>query len=129
MSAPKAKEKPLVISINDEIRFKALDDTPGGGNLGRAEFQFCPIWRKGKMAELMIFRRQQREEVRAYRLKLLRGITQFSFQGPYEDKPNLWHMFWCEEHETVCYRVYVPTHSSRIAFEPHFGNSIDIRFW
>ena len=118
------------ISVDSIIPYKVLDDTPGGGNLGRAEFLFCPLWTRGRMRELLIYPLQQRSKM-YYRLDLTDcgKVTTFGFDS-YGDKerPRAWRMGWCKEHKTVSYEVYVPTGTDRLSFSPHFGNSISICF-
>ena len=43
------------------IPFKWRDDTPGGSNLGRAEFQVCLKFKRGKVSEFWVYPRQQRD--------------------------------------------------------------------
>jgi hypothetical protein len=129
MKAPRI----VSIALDGSIPYVALDPTPGGSNFGRAVFQFCPIWKRGRMAELLIFRRQQRSLPAAYRLalpaKAAGRVTTFSFHVWADvDQPRCWRMGWCEEHATVTYEVYVPNNTDALTFHPHFGNSIDIHF-
>ncbi len=123
------------IGLDECIPYVALDPTPGGSNLGRAEFQFCPTWKDGRMAELLIFPRQQRCDVYCYRLRLAvktaGRINVFSFSSWEHEgiaRPNCWRMGWCQEHQTVSYEVYVPDQTNTITFMTHFGNLLDIHF-
>lgn len=119
------------LSIDGTIPYKVLDDVPGGGNLGRAEFRFCPLWtRGGRMRELLIYPLQQRSKV-YYRLDLTDcgKVTIFTFES-YGDRerPRPWRMGWCKEHKTVSYEVYVPDCTDHLSFSPHFGNTVSICF-
>ena len=127
------KVKVKTITLDDAIHYRAMDPTPGGGNLGRAEFVFCPVWKRGVMRELLIYRAQQRDKQRAYRLPLADAgrVTVFSFRAWGHrgiEEPRPWRMGWCKEHKGVSYEVYVPSGTDRLTFSPHFGNSLDIHF-
>ena len=129
--SPSSSLAPVDITLAETIPYKAMDDTPGGGNLGRAEFQFCPVWKRGIMVELLIYRAQQRDKTKAYRLPLAEAgrVTTFSFDARVEhERPRPWRMFWCKEHKNVTYEVYVPSGTDQIKFRPHFGNSLDVYF-
>lgn len=130
---PKPKKITQCITIEDSIDYVALDPTPGGGNLGRAEFIFCPIWKDGIMTRLLIYPRQQRVKVFCYDLSLkdagmVKNFCFHSWTHKGIEQPHAWRMYWCEEHATVSYEVYVPSKTNRLSFEPHFGDSIDIHF-
>lgn len=130
--AAKPKQVTRRITVGDVIRYEWMDKTPGGGNLGHAEFLFCPVWSRGRMRELHIYPRQQRVPVYCYTLDLSEcRISDFSFSSwTYMgiEHPWCWRMWWCKEHKGVSYEVYVPKNTSQMSFELYFGNSIEIRF-
>ncbi len=126
------REKVVDVGLDGAIPYVAMDPTPGGENLGRAEFEFCPIWKRGRMVELLVFPAQQRTDVLCYRLALTGRVRTFSFThrsaSPRREEARPWMMTWCQEHKTVSYRVYVPAYTNELRFEPHFGTSIDVVF-
>lgn len=90
------------------IPFKWLDDTPGGSNLGRAEFAFCPKFFRGRLKEYWVYPMQQRDQESFWHWK---GYTDwaptFSCYQQLDDV-RIWRVYWCREHKTVTSEMYVP---------------------
>ena len=122
------KLKLKILKPNDVIRFKPKDYIEGGSNLGHAEFDFCVKWKYGKIKEVLIFHRQQRDIKNYY--KIVSGFsTEFLIQSWTHkgiDLPNLWRISYCKEHKSINHSVYVPLNSNCFSFS--VGTSIDIYF-
>lgn len=100
---------------DDVVRFVAIDKTPGGTNLGRAEFVFCPMWRCGRLERFFIEARQQRDLVDTqYVVETFKGemfcVQSWTHRGIKE--PRVWSSYWCKEHKTIALRVYVPNNAN-----------------
>jgi len=122
------KLEPVELTLNSKISY--IDVRP---SYGRAQFQFCPVFKRGKMEKLFIVRAQQPEEERYYVLNLkklgFKKTSSFSISSwSGTDDPRAWQHFWCEEHKTICFDVYVPNGTDMIEFDYHFGNDLTIRF-
>lgn len=97
----------------DKVFFKAIDDAPGGRNLGRAEFLFCPVWENGRLKKFYIYHAQQYDVKYYYVVKCDSDDFQVdSWTHKGIDAPNIWLHFWCKEHECVGMRVSVPRNSN-----------------
>jgi hypothetical protein len=112
-------EKPIELDEGDIIEYQVLDDTPGGGNLGRAEFVFCPILKRGRITEVNIYRKQQRRKDRWFRVKMCSDqYTGLAFEhrtGEYRTESLApWHIGPCKEHKGLAFSVYVPTGTGQI---------------
>ncbi len=116
------------ITFNDKIFFIWLTKM-----YGRAEFQFCPVFKRGIMTDLYIYRRQQPQEPeQGYHIDLSKDphwkIDCFSLESEiYFDKPDTWRNFWCKEHKTISFETYVPSETKFIQFEG-FSDNIRIQF-
>ena len=109
------KDKGSVYSY-EPILFKWIDDTPGGSNLGRAEFSICPIWANGRLKGAYITRAQQQERGH-YFAKLHSDMISFNsktHEGVVKQEPWLWLQGWCKKHKTQSCRIYVPPQSSKL---------------
>lgn len=97
--------KPRQIEIKGDmfIPFKLMDDTPGGRNLGRAEFTVCI-----RKNEFWVYHKQQRGEFPIYHYKG-DDIVQLLISG-YEglDAPRVWSTIWCNEHKATMLSIYPP---------------------
>jgi hypothetical protein len=118
------------ITLDTKIPYQALHET-----YGRAEFQICPKFVRGRMTDIYLFRRQQVNSERGYHLDVLKAlpdcrITQFQIDAwtHKTDAPRVWREFWCKEHKTICHETYVPNNTNTIEFDPFFGEGITIRF-
>lgn len=116
------------INLDTKIKYVPVTE-----NLGRAEFLFCPVFKYGKMRKLFIFRLQQKNREH-YCLDLekigLKNTTTFDITSwsHKKDLPVIWRNFWCKEHKTISFEVYVPNNTDTIEFAYHFGDSLTIRF-
>ncbi|MEK0338014.1 MAG: hypothetical protein QQN41_11330 [Nitrosopumilus sp.] len=94
---------------------------------GRAEFDICPIFKYGKLKKIFVFRRQQETdecyEIEAQDQKEFQ-INTWTHKG--FDNPNIWMNFWCKDHKTICFRVYVPPRTNIIEFDSL--STFEIRF-
>lgn len=107
--------KQVELNDNGRIYFKWLDDTPGGKNIGRAEFGFCPVWKRKRIKEIFIYKLQQRDITEHYHVECHgNGLSISSWTGL--DDPKIWMFFKCSEHKTMGMRVYVPSHSEYVEF-------------
>ena len=126
---PKRKEKIVELCLNSKIKYTYR--TP---HLGRAEFEICPVFKRGYIEKVYIYRAQQYEEQSAYVLDLkklgLRRTNTFDITawGHLTDEPRVWRNYWCKEHKAICFETYVPNGTDIIEFDYHFGNSLTIRF-
>ena len=98
---------------NPVIRFKALHD-----RYGRAEFDICPIFKYGKLKKIFVFRRQQ-DKAECYEIEA-QGQKEFQI-GTWTHKgfdvPNVWRNWWCKDHKTIAFSVYVPPQTDIITFD------------
>ena len=98
---------------NPVIRFKPRHD-----KYGHAEFTICPIFKYGKLKKVFVFRRQQ-DTSECYEIE---AQDQKEFQiGTWTHKgfdvPNIWMNWWCKEHKTIAFAVYVPIQTNIIEFD------------
>jgi len=107
------------------IPFVWRDSTPGGSNLGRAEFVICTKYKYGKAHEFWVTPLQQRDakyywHYTGYIDEL--GITFSAYEGL--DNPYVWMSGWCKEHKAVFNEVYVPNDSAYLEICSH-----GLHFW
>jgi len=89
------------------VPFKAMDDTPGGRNLGRAEFSLCTRFFRGKLREFWVYPLQQRDVDTYWHHGWPNDHLTFSaYEGLNECRP--WMLGWCEEHKAPFLRIYAP---------------------
>jgi hypothetical protein len=103
------KKKWRQVEIENEIwvPFKWRDDTPGGGNLGRAEFQICLRFKRGKVAEYWAYPKQMRDAKECWHWKgTYPDFTISSYQNLEDAKT--WLFVWCKEHKTQSMLLYIP---------------------
>jgi len=127
MNKSKKKEKVIEITVNDVIEYKPLHK-----DLGRAEFQICPVFKKGIMRELFIYRKQQ-DTNETYKIDLRKinykaKVFQIESWTHKTDPPRIWNEAWCKDHKTIMHEVYVPDNTNQIRFSLHFGDTISILF-
>lgn len=85
---------------------------------GRAEFDICPVFKYGKLRKVLVFRRQQ-ETNEVYEIEA-QGQKEFQiatwthkgFENPY-----IWRNWWCKEHKTIAFSVYVPKGTNIMNFD------------
>ena len=96
-------------------------------NLGRAEFTICPIWKRGKLVALYIYPRQQKDICYYYYWEGNgKAFYTISSYGGLQD-PKVWQMFYCKEHKTQSFHLYVPVESKYLWFSV-FSDNITIGF-
>jgi hypothetical protein len=105
------------ILLKDHISYDWKDKVPGGANLGRAEFVFCAIFKRGRLDKMFISRKQQRNDDRYY---FCEGLNSESFrfvqEGSMYSLP-IWRTAFCKDHKSVRFDVYVPTNTKRLKIE------------
>ena len=116
--------KEHILKDGESILFKWVDDTPGGSNLGRAEFTFCPVYEYGKLKEMYIYPMQQRNVDTYY--KAVFSYPPLDFSVSSQDglgDPKIWLHYWCKEHKCAGFRLYVPNDSKyfTVSFLSNFG--------
>ena len=112
-----------LIEVKDIIYvpFKWLDDTPGGENLGRAEFKVCLKLKHNKIRELWVYPMQQRMNT-YWHLDHGNGyndfvISQYGFPKDTEST-GVWLAFPCKKHKAISFFVYVPTGAKWLEISP-----------
>ncbi len=86
---------------------------------GRAEFEICAKFHRGKVSEVWVIPRQQDVDY-IYQYKPPTPFsTAISYSG-YDglDYPNVWYQYWCKEHKTMCVRLYVPNDAKFLWIHP-----------
>ncbi len=102
-----AKLKYKEISIGDSINYQWVTQT-----YGRAEFDFCPVFKYKHLKQLFIVRRQQPVDDRGYVLNIdpdlrINSIWISSRCG--KDSANHWMNYWCKEHKCLAQEWYYHT--------------------
>ena len=114
------KEKSCVeLSVGTSIPFKWLDDTPGGSNLGIAEFGIVLNFGKGRnVSGFYVFFLQQHNVNSYYHWK--GGDIDFTIKS-YEglDDPNVWMIHKSEEPKGTCIHAYAPKGAKYLYIEYH----------
>lgn len=124
--------------------FVGLDDTPGGSNLGRIEWNIEPIWTlvpdeelgPGEdhymIARLLVWARQTRDE--RYRDKVFEislrseAISGHSHSRYQSFTDYVWLVAGCREHGNVVLSAYPPNGLSVLEIRPHSSLAIDVLF-
>jgi hypothetical protein len=122
----KLKRKEL--KDGDKVFYKAYDDTPGGSSLGHAEFVVCPVYSRGKLKEVFIYHKQQRNIKYYYHFKFPYSPYAWGIESynTYNDPVNIWRMAWCAEHKCLSLELYVPKYTDY--FEIEMSNFFTITF-
>ena len=106
MNRPK-KWKMIEVEDSLSIPFEYMDKTPGGQNLGRAEFQVCIKFKRGQVSEFWVYPRQQRrEDCWHYSGGSDLGFSISSYEGL--DNSHVWLVSYCREHKTQTFMTYAP---------------------
>ena len=100
------------------IPFEWIDTTPGGSNIGHAEFQVCIKFKQGKVSEFWVYPRQQRN-VDTY-WHYVGGNIDFTISS-YErlEDAKVWMIHYCKEHEATSFNLYVPKDSKYLRIDYH----------
>ena len=120
------KRELKMLNLESRIQY-----TPVTKMYGRAEFVFCPVYSRGKMRKLYIYRKQQIGMNFEYCLDLKDyNVKSFSITSWIHrtDLPNTWRESWCKEHKTIAHEVYVPDDTNCLEFDYSLGNWLTIRF-
>lgn len=72
-------------------------------NAGRPEFDLCVRWKRGKISDVFLTKRQQEDHGKCWRL---RSGYSTGISLPYESNP--WRVSWCATHKAQQVSVYVP---------------------
>ena len=114
-----------LISIGDTIEY-----IPATPNYGRAEFQICPVFRRGYLRECYIYHLQQENITQYHKLivpdDLKINVIYFSCFPP--DNVKIWQTFWCKEHKSHSLELYVPDNRHSFTIETHFGNTLSFNW-
>ena len=100
---------------NIEIPFQYMDLTPGGKNLGRAEFVICQIYKYGGLFEYFVYPLQQRLDCYWHKSGSGNEFTIYSFDV--KQPPMVWRTFWCMEHKTLSLEIYAPDYTTHLRLE------------
>lgn len=103
----KRKWKQVEVRDHLVVPFDWLDKTPGGGNLGQAEFQVCVRFKKNlRMKEFWVFPVQLRMDVFWH----FKGGDNAFRPAAYEELQGegAWMMTWCKEHDCPSLSIYAP---------------------
>jgi len=106
-------------------------------NYGRAEFAFCPVWKRRKLDALYIYqdryrrfpRKQQDNAECSYVVRSgysdgLAVLSSWTHRGV--EEPRAWLYWWCREHKCMSFNCYAPANSDR--FTVHLGSTMGIYF-
>ena len=96
-------------------------------NLGRAEFQICPQYKRGKLVKLSIYPLQQEDRGYYYEWEG-NGKKHFTILG-YQNlqNPDVWMHSFCKEHKSPTMRLYVPIGANFLWFQV-YSDGITIGF-
>lgn len=96
-------------------------------NYGRAEFGFCPTYKYGKLKDLRIYPLQQADIDTFYRVNFKCSPLDWSINTSLASVDvKIWIFFWCKEHKSMSFRIYVPAGSS--SFSIHMLSNFNVRF-
>jgi len=108
-----------MIEVDDwiSVPFQWKDTTPGGKNLGRAEFQVCLKFRDGEVNEFWVYPKQQRDKTEYWHRSA--PCDKFFAIRSFEklDEPWVWMVSWCEEHKTHTMNLYVPDYAKYLRID------------
>jgi len=96
---------------------------------GRAEFIFCPIWKRGKIIKLHIYPMQQPDAKYFYILDVTANskyICPYSWTHLGKENPWPWQFYWCKEHKCMSIKIYVPPNTNTLRITT--GTSLNIIF-
>jgi hypothetical protein len=97
---------------------------------GRAEFQFCVVWKYARLVKIHITPTQQPNALEQFELDVKNlGIAQFavsSYTHEGIEDPRTWMHSYCKDHKGHCFRLYVPAYSN--AFRVSILSTLSIMF-
>lgn len=96
---------------------------------GNAEFEICPVFRRGILTDVWIYPAQQPHAKKFFHLAVNYKPSSFSVSAWIQKgllDPRIWIMFWCKEHKCMSFRVYPPNGATN--FEVHANSNLSINF-
>lgn len=126
MATKPLERKEHILKDGEKVYFKWRDPTPGGSNLGRAEFSICPVYVRGKLKEMYIDPIQQRNSDTIYKAVFDYPPLDFTIQSFGLDDPKIWLHYWCKRHKCAGFRLYVPDNAEY--FQVDFFGDFSINF-
>ncbi len=108
-----------MIEIKGEIfiPFEWIDKTPGGSNLGRAEFMICIKFRRKQVSEFWVYPKQQRREDCWHYSGGERCFDISSYEKL--KREGAWLISFCPEHKTQSISVYAPDGAKFLRITSH----------
>ena len=105
------------VKVKDKIYvpFDWKDPTPGGSNLGRAEFSVCLKFKKGKVKEFWVYPIQTRIEDYWYCKYEYVDFHISSYDKL--DSTGAWLVRWCKEHKTPAFSIYAPNNAKVLGID------------
>lgn len=98
-------KKIVKLKDGDVIKYKDIDE-----KYGKMEFVFCPIFKYGKLKQMLIYPQQPIDNVHYYEIECYKqqdfNIMSWTHQG--FEHPWTWMHFYCKEHKCLAIRTYVP---------------------
>ena len=115
--------KPIKLKWGNGKKYgeKGYDPTikfePMHKDYGHAEFDICPVFKYGKLKKVFVYRMQQ-ETNEAYEIEAQNQkefqISTWTHKG--FDKLSVWRNWWCKNHKTISFSVYVPIQTNIMEF-------------
>lgn len=108
-------EKPLkaweeeVLAPGAKVFFRAMSP-----QYGSAEFEFCHVFKRGKLQTVYVYPKQQEVPNIYYRIDC-HGRSEFcigSWSHKGIDEPRVWRQFYCRDHKGFVMNVYVPKNAN-----------------
>lgn len=93
----------------DVVLFTLMDK-----KYGRAEFIFCPVWKRRKVVECWITPAQQPAARERYLVRSVHstGFSIESWTHMALSDPKIWRSVWCRDHKAASLFVYPPDNSN-----------------
>lgn len=105
----------VILNNGDVVSFVPLTT-----KYGLAEFEICPVVKRGKLTDIYITPAQQPMAEHFYHIIVNYNPWSWSV-GSWMHKgmeaPRVWNMYWCKTHKCQCFRVYVPRNSTKFSVE------------
>jgi hypothetical protein len=105
------------VEINGQIvvPFEWRDNTPGGGNLGRAEFRVCLKFKKGMTCEFWVYPVQTHLTDCWHWVGNYYDFTVNAYHGLKSE--GAWLFYYCKEHKCISFNVYAPPESKFVSID------------
>jgi len=108
----KREWKQIEIDESTFIPFDWKDSTPGGENLGRAEFQVCIKFNDNRVSEFWVYPVQTHLNTCWHYSGDVPDFGIFALEGL--EQPWVWLVGHCDIHNTPFIRIYSPTNARYI---------------